>query len=722
MINFIEKNKHYVMILAILFVLISLSGPTYSLFVKSNTIDNLSYETGILDLEFIEDEPIVLETALPINDSEGIALSPYTLTIKNTGTLPYLFNLKMISSEENSIDPRYIKVKVNNNLPKTLFLSENIIASDIIINPNQELTFKINVWLDKDTPNDELGKSFTAKIITTGNSIYKTLDASGANYPILKDNMLPVYYDQNSGNWKKATASNLDTNNRWYNYDELAWANSVSIINSERFIYDITGKNNLSNSNIQSNNGNLIVENSYLDIGLNDYQGSSISSIMRLKVTDKDVERLSFITNDKISYYYDVSSSRFIFENDSQKVQSEPYQFDTFRWYTIGFTYDGTTICMYVDGKKISEINIVGSISNSHSFKIGRENCYLIVDDIYVYSDILTPDEINQNYGQNTSIIKDNLLSGYTEFTPMTKEEYYLSSPSGTIISSSDIKLQYVWIPRFKYRVWNVLGDSSKADITTKGIDIVFENGITNSGNIFCHDLICYNNQNMTTQVNNNDNLKYYTHPAFMNLDESVTGLWVSKYEIKTNTDCHNNATCLSTDLTLFSNKNGISWTDNYLSNYYQIVKKLGEDYHLIKNSEWGAVAYLTYSKYGICNENGCLSENDSTTLNEYGVYEMSNENREFVMATYVDESHEISLEDTHFGNTPISNYDYDAYYDDKFILGDATKEISNSNITSNFVDNTNRWFVRGGNNSLLSYDKISDSNYSDVTSRVVVK
>lgn len=706
------------MAIAILFVLISLSGPTYSLFVKSNTIENLSYETGILNLELIEDEPIILESALPINDSEGINLIPYTLTIKNTGTLPYLFNLKMTSSEENAINSRYIKVKVNNNQPKTLFLLENIIASDIIINPNQELTFKINIWLDKDTPNDELGKSFTAKIVTTGNSIYKTLDKSGANYPILKDNMIPVYYDQNSGNWKKATANNLDTNNRWYNYDELAWANSISIIDSERVIYDITGKNNLNNSNIKSNNGNLIIENSYLDIGLSNYQGSSISSIMRLKVTDKDFKRLSFITNDKISYYYDVSSSRFIFENGSQITQSEPYQFDTFRWYVIGFTYDGTTVCMYVDGEKISEINISGSIYNNHSFKVGSENCNLIIDDIYLYSDVLTSDEINQNYGQNISPIEDNLLSGYTEFTPMTKEEYYLSSPAGTTINSNDIKLQYVWIPRFKYKVWNVLGELSSTDITTSGIDLVFENGTTTSGDIFCHDLICYNNQNKTIQVTNNDNSKYYTHPAFMNLDESLTGLWVSKYEIKTNTDCHNNGTCLSTDLTLFSNQKGFAWTDNYLSNYYQAVKKLGEDYHLIKNSEWGAIAYLTYSKYGICNTSGCLPENDSTTRNEYGVYDMSGGAREFVMATYVDESHEISLENTHFGNTPISNYDYDIYYDNKFILGDATKEISNQNIVSQPAN----WFVRGGNNSILSYDKISDSNYPDVTSRVVIK
>ena len=165
MIEFIKTKKTYLVALAVLFVFVSLSDTTYSLFLKSETTDEFNYNTGLLDLQFIEDEQISLENAFPMNDSEGMKLNPYTLTIKNTGSLAYLFNLKMLSTETNNvIDSKYIKVKVNNNLPHSLSTNDGILESNIIIYPNEEITFKINVWLDIDTPNDELGKTFTAKL------------------------------------------------------------------------------------------------------------------------------------------------------------------------------------------------------------------------------------------------------------------------------------------------------------------------------------------------------------------------------------------------------------------------------------------------------------------------------------------------------------------------------------------------------------------------------
>ena len=187
MINFVETKKNYIMALAVLFVIVSLSGTTYSLFLKSDVTNTFNYNTGNLDLAFTEDKPIKLENAFPVNDSEGVNTTSYNLKIKNTGSLTYLFDLKMLSdTEENSINSKYIKVKVNNNLPHTLYQTNNIIATNVIIYPGEELSFKINIWLDNNTPNIELGKTFNAKVVTSGSAIYKTLDASGANHPSLK--------------------------------------------------------------------------------------------------------------------------------------------------------------------------------------------------------------------------------------------------------------------------------------------------------------------------------------------------------------------------------------------------------------------------------------------------------------------------------------------------------------------------------------------------------
>ena len=198
MINFIKTKRTYIIALAVLFVFVSLSDTTYSLFLKSESTDEFNYNTGILDLEFVEGEQIVLQEAFPMNDSEGAKQTPYTLTIKNTGSLIYLFDLNMVNSDsENAINTKYIKVKVNNNLPHTLESTNNKLATNIILYPNDEITFKINVWLDADTPNNELGKTFNAKVVTSGSAIYKTLDESGANHPKMINDMLPVYYNEN---------------------------------------------------------------------------------------------------------------------------------------------------------------------------------------------------------------------------------------------------------------------------------------------------------------------------------------------------------------------------------------------------------------------------------------------------------------------------------------------------------------------------------------------
>ena len=95
MMDLLKVKKHYIMALAIMFVVVSLSGTTYSLFLKADTTEEFTYSTGNLELQFIEDEQIYIQNALPIIDSEGLETEPYTLTIKNTGTLLYQFDLKM---------------------------------------------------------------------------------------------------------------------------------------------------------------------------------------------------------------------------------------------------------------------------------------------------------------------------------------------------------------------------------------------------------------------------------------------------------------------------------------------------------------------------------------------------------------------------------------------------------------------------------------------------
>lgn len=732
MIKFIEAKKNYIMALAVLFVIVSLSGTTYSLFIKSDTTNTFNYSTGLLDLSFSEDKQITLESAFPMNDSEGSNLEPYTLTIKNTGNLIYKYDLKMLSSDnENVIDNKYIKVKVNDDLPHTLFTTNNLIASDLIIYPGEEQTFKINIWLDMDTPNIELGKKFIAKVVSSGTAIYKTLDESGANRPNTSNNMIPIYYDENSKVWRKADKSNTVEAYRWYDYTSSKWANSVIINDSEKTIYDLARNNDLKITNPTINNGNLIIEESPLDIGLSNYNYSNISTILRIKVNELTNDKISLITNDKINYYYDITNKKFVFENDGIKVSSDSYTISENTWYIIGFTYDGSNLNFYANGTNIKSTNIRGSISSSSSFMIGwnkdtNATSNITVGDIYIYNNILSESTINSNYKTSINVIYDNLVAGYNEFTPMTLKEYYLSQPLGTIIDNRDINSYYVWIPRFKYKLWNATGEnisSYKAEET--GIDIIFEKNTESSGVVHCKDNACYSDDLLITKITKNDNDKYYTHPAFTNGDTELTGFWVSKYEISSN----NNQ--------IESKPNNNALVNNSLSDYYQLLKNYNTNYNIIKNTEWGAITYLSHSKYGVCDNNTCqtISSNntyisgsnlsDTTTGNNYGVFDMSGSAAEFTMANFSETLNELSLTNSNFKKEEISADKYNLYYQDTFILGDATKELTST--TGTWIDNTNNWLVRGGianqkNSSIFSYSATTDTASNYLTTRIIIK
>ena len=111
MIEFIQNKRH------IFFVVVSLSGTTYSLFVNVDTTDNFNYNTGTLDLQITEDKQITINNAFPTIDSEGMKTKSYNLTIKNTGTLIYLFDLKMLSTtNENTINTNK-KTMINSEKP-----------------------------------------------------------------------------------------------------------------------------------------------------------------------------------------------------------------------------------------------------------------------------------------------------------------------------------------------------------------------------------------------------------------------------------------------------------------------------------------------------------------------------------------------------------------------------------------------------------------------------
>ncbi len=742
----ILNKKNYILLIAIIFVAVSLSGTTYSLFIKVDDTNQFNYKTGILDLEFQEENVIELPEAFPVSDTKGMSYEPYTLSIKNIGSIAYIFDLKVSDNDDNKlINSKYIKVQIDDNLPITLQNSNNTLKKNIILYPGETIKFKIKMWLDINTPNTELGKQFNATLITSGSSFYKTLDESGANHPSLEDNMLPVYYDEYNKVWKKADESNLDDSYKWYDYDDKMWANSIVLKDGEKVIHDISSKNNnIKNiSNINVADKNLILENNKLDINLSNYINKNISIVERLALNDLKHNDIDIISSDGFNLRYNTKNNNFIIDINGFNITSNKYIIEENKFYIISFTMSDKDINLYINGSSI--LNYSMAINTNYNILTIGGIGNVLVSDLYVYNDILTSKEVNNNYRDNLILITDNLVSGYNNFYPMTTDTYYKSSPLGTTIKDSDINEFYVWIPRFKYRLWNVTGEPniSSYDAYTKGIDISFEKNKESGGSIYCKDNICYSDEERTISLTQNDNDKYYTPSSFTN-NEELLGFWVGKYEVSNG--CKDNCLTNSSDLIILPNQE--SWRNNNLSNYYEAIKGKGNSYHIIKNSEWGTISYLSHSKYGICSNMKCTeiaSNNtyisgkegkDSTTGNIYGVYDMAGSASEFVMANYTS-NNSLALNNSNFKyNVTIPSTDYDLYSGTNFILGDATKEIlltqsstgSWDNNYSIFIDKVNNWFIRGGmagnevGNGIFYYNATNDSPSEYITTRVVVR
>jgi hypothetical protein len=218
----------------------------------------------------------------------------------------------------------------------------------------------------------------------------------------------------------------------------------------------------------------------------------------------------------------------------------------------------------------------------------------------------------------------------------------------------------WVWIPRYIYKI------SSGWHTSTAGtIDIQFSKGIDDNWN-----KAAIGNINLDESANASNNT-WTNHPAFTFGDTELTGIWVAKFEASN--DGSNNVKIIP---------NVSSWRSITVNDIFNKVRSMETsniygwgtsgnniDTHMMKNTEWGAVAYLSKSAYGknaeiwINNSNtfttGCAANSASeatyagcenayntanglqasTTGNIYGIYDMSGGSWEFT-SDYVDNGH----------------------------------------------------------------------------------
>ena len=297
---------------------------------------------------------------------------------------------------------------------------------------------------------------------------------------------------------------------------------------------------------------------------------------------------------------------------------------------------------------------------------------------------------------------------------------------SNTTVNKDDILAYYVWVPRYRYAF-------PKADGNPESISIIFEDADTNKS------------------TGTATGTRYYTHPAFTFGTDELNGIWVGKFEmtgsaiaptILPNETSLNGTDSSFSELSVVDESFEVSIMPNVdadranvspmladpdaiefgIGDYFKVSLKFSggtqsgstvsfigsstygltanTNSHMMKNSEWGAVAYLSHSSYGIDGEirinnnsaklTGCGAATSSTTsytstctlaygsgIEEYpqsttgnisGIFDMSGGAWEYVMGSYNAETN------TYFETLPESKY-YDLYPSSQF--------------TGNYVTNT---------------------------------
>jgi len=214
--------------------------------------------------------------------------------------------------------------------------------------------------------------------------------------------------------------------------------------------------------------------------------------------------------------------------------------------------------------------------------------------------------------------------SSWVNTTGSDKDWYDYTAKKWANAKTSDGSM-WVWIPRYAYSITSGYHSSSAGNI-----DVEFMKGLTNE-----------TSTGRKSFNNASGQGKWNIHPAF-NYGQTVSGIWVAKFEAS------NSGGKIKVEPGVQSWRS-ITVNDIY-TNCLNYNKTLNS--HMMKNDEWGAVAYLSKSKYGKNAEVDINSDSSyytgggsgnayvtnvgqSTTGTVHGVYDMSGGAWEYV-AGYV--------------------------------------------------------------------------------------
>jgi prepilin-type N-terminal cleavage/methylation domain-containing protein len=264
----------------------------------------------------------------------------------------------------------------------------------------------------------------------------------------------------------------------------------------------------------------------------------------------------------------------------------------------------------------------------------------------------------------------------------------------------------WVWIPRYAYQIEDGFHTSDAGTINIKFL--IDKTNTTIDGTSIA----------LTPTYSGSSQTNFVTHPAFKFGDDEISGIWVAKFEptavegiLSTSGTC--NISDNDPTKTIQIIPNAVSWRCITIGNAFDISRQMeinpiygwgdhGQniDTHLMRDVEWGAIAYLTQSRYGkndevwknsnnnyltgcagdevsamsgaVCNQyNTVVGQQASTTGNIYGVYDISGGAYERI-AAYVNNNHSYLAT---YGNSLLTA---ESKYVKVYAMGASDNEVDN--------------------------------------------
>ena len=274
----------------------------------------------------------------------------------------------------------------------------------------------------------------------------------------------------------------------------------------------------------------------------------------------------------------------------------------------------GATAIDNEDGDITSNISVTSNVNINNlgsytvTYTVSDSNGHTAVSTRTV--NVICPLDYNciQNVNKpalSTGMTPIKWVNGVEQVTTANDSDWYNYSRQLWANAKTADGSYWVWIPRYAYKI-----TSGYQSSTAGTIDVKF---------LYRTNPNTYSGETVSTfpTYNGNAQTNYVLHPAFNFGGTQVSGIWVAKFEASNN----GGKIKIVPDV--------VSWRNINIANIYNNIRSMetdtlygwnntgsGIDTHLMKNIEWGVVAYLYYSNYGKYGNTSYIGSNKEIYLN----------------------------------------------------------------------------------------------------------